>query len=700
MRVSKVEFGLNINKPTRSLFALVCSFIAFIACSMVFSSALIAGGTSENLILIVNSESDSSKRIANHYIHWRNIPPTNVIYLSGIPEAQQITIEQFRNLILKPVISEIQKRKIASQVDYLVYSSGFPTRVSCASDLKKIDTGDNADMKKLLRGTASLNAVTYYLQTVLAEQPGYISLDGNWYFRKKTARSFNSLFIGPDEEIYQAGLSAYRKTQYRDALGSWKELVEKYPDNYLLLYQIARCHGQMGNVSDAGLALNAAAAKGWNFGTYTQIDSAFSKIKTEESFKSVLKSIGSESFTYMPTRGFRSRYAWQPNGVRATGKHTGRKYFLSTLLAVTTGRGNSDEEALAALKAAVDADYTHPTGKFYFTKTGDVRSKTRLPNFADAVRALQKLGYKSEIVTTKVPNGKDDILGATVGVSTFNWKKSQSRILPGAICENLTSFGGKMDTKAKQTPLTEFIKNGAAGSSGTVVEPYAVQFKFPHPMIHVHYAKGATLAEAFYQSVQGPFQLLIVGDPLCQPFAKPPRFTLSGIRADQTVDGKVEITLEPKVEDSISHFEIFFDGQFRANLDVGRKLAFETKQITNGHHEFSIVAVANTPLETRSRKSISFWVATSGETPSSGFTFESDANRKILAAKFQFTAKMDGAEKIEILHNHRVIGKTDASKGRIDVPCKNIGGGPVTIYARATIKGKQILSKPLELEVK
>ena len=56
-----------------------------------------------------------------------------------------------------------------------------------------------------------------------------------------------------------------------------------------------------------------------------------------------------------------------------------------------------------------------------------------------------------------------------------------------------------------------------------MIEPYSIQAKFPHPGIHVHYCRGASLAEAFYQSVNAPYQLLVVGDPLCQPWATIPQ---------------------------------------------------------------------------------------------------------------------------------------------------------------------------------
>ncbi len=96
-----------------------------------------------------------------------------------------------------------------------------------------------------------------------------------------------------------------------------------------------------------------------------------------------------------------------------------------------------------------------------------------------------------------------------MGSASFAWIASGSKLVPGAIAENLTSLNGKMDGVG-QTKLTEYLAHGAAGSSGAVEEPYSLQQKFPLPFIHETYARGATLAEAFYQSVLGPYQLLIV----------------------------------------------------------------------------------------------------------------------------------------------------------------------------------------------
>ena len=112
-------------------------------------------------------------------------------------------------------------------------------------------------------------------------------------------------------------------------------------------------------------------------------------------------------------------------------------------------------------------------------QNGDIRSKVRQAGFPDAVKKLKALGVAAEIVEGNVPEGKNDVQGAMLGVADFDWKASQSTILPGTICEHFTSFGGDMHAGAGQTPLSELLRYGAAAASGTVTEPYAIAQQVP-----------------------------------------------------------------------------------------------------------------------------------------------------------------------------------------------------------------------------
>lgn len=302
----------------------------------------------------------------------------------------------------------------------------------------------------------------------------------------------------------------------------------------------------------------------------------------------------------VPTHGFGSWYGWGPEPrPREAG---GQFHLLSTMLGVTAGRGNSVREVLRYLSRAAAADGTCPRGTIYFVRNADVRSKTRDAAFASVVQALEAEGVRAAVVGGVMPEGKADVQGVQMGIADFDWTAAHSQILPGAICEHLTSFGGVLNEGASQTPLTEFLRHGAAGACGTVVEPYAIAAKFPHPAIHLHYARGCTLAEAFYQSVSGPYQLLIVGDPLCRPWARIPQVRVCGLQPGAVLRGSV--SFRPEVEAGgppADRFLWFIDGLLVAQHAAGETFSLDTERLADGYHELRVVAIERSDIETQGR---------------------------------------------------------------------------------------------------
>ncbi len=136
--------------------------------------------------------------------------------------------------------------------------------------------------------------------------------------------------------------------------------------------------------------------------------------------------------------------------------------------------GNSVREALDYLQRSVAADATNPRGTIYFMENSDVRSTTRQVGFrVDGQSAGGDGGRKARSSPAVSPRRKTTWRERWSDPPVSIGGKSGSTILPGAICEHLTSYGGIMTEGAGQTPLTEFLRYGAAGSSGTVVEPMA-----------------------------------------------------------------------------------------------------------------------------------------------------------------------------------------------------------------------------------
>ena len=400
-----------------------------------------------------------------------------------------------------------------------------------------------------------------------------------------------------------------------------------------------------------------------------------------------------------PTSGFRASYGWQSDGHRRDAE--GQHYLLSTMLAYTSGRGNSVEEAIRYLRRSALADGSHPGGTIYFAQNENIRSKTRHGAYPAVVEKLTELGVAAAIVDGRVPRQKRDIRGCMTGIAQLNWGNSENEIRPGAICDNLTSFGGVLREKAGQTPLSAYLRYGAAGTSGTVVEPYAIENKFPHPMIHVHYVRGCTLAEAFYQSVSGPYQLLIVGDPLCRPWATIPMVFVDGVEPGTVVNGVV--TLAPRAETppdvGIGQFEIFLDGRRQHVLSAGERYEWDTRKYADGHHELRIVAIDDTAIESQGRLLVPVKIDNHGRI----IRCQTDpAERVRWDETLKLTAHSPGSKSIMVFQNHRLVGRIAGERGELQIDPRRLGTGPVllVVVGLSPLGAEHhVFAAPIRLEV-
>ena len=555
-------------------------FVALLIAGVLVRSAT-AGGGPENVAVIVNSASADSKTIANHYIHLRQIPLRNVIYLDWQGSRTQVDFAKLRAEILLPVFQQIRQRGLDRQIDCLAYSCDFPTRIG-EPELKR-------SQPRQLSPFASLTGATYLCR------------------------------------LWDVPLDDYKQQLFR---------------------------------------LNN------NF---------YCQAATPE-----LESIA--------TRSFRATDHWLPGGI--VDEKAGAQYVLSMMLGATLDEGNTVGQILRYLRTSATADGTRPTGTIYFMKNSNVRSKTRQPLFDLAIRELEKLGVAAEIHDGILPQGKSDVAGLMAGSATFHWSKSESRILPGAFCEHLTSFGGVLNRNSGQTTLSAFLRNGAAAATGTIDEPYAIQAKFPLPTLHVHYARGCTTAEALYQSVAGPYQLLAVGDPLCRPWARVPRVSITGVKTGETVAGPIEIS--PMVVasrgNSIARIELFLDGLRVASRMPGENLTIDTTLLPDGAHELRVVAVEATPIATQGHAIVPFQVDNYGHAATLKLA-EASADE---AGRNSLNASCESADRIEIQANGRKIAELREAAGTITIERSELGDGPVRLQALGfDNQGKSIAASPI-----
>jgi uncharacterized protein (TIGR03790 family) len=396
------------------------------------------------------------------------------------------------------------------------------------------------------------------------------------------------------------------------------------------------------------------------------------------------------NFYFSPTRGgvtltraFRGHHFWNPEGRRTTAAE-GIPYLLSTMLGVTDGRGNTVQEIVRYLESASEADGTKPKGTVYYVQNNTPRSTPRHDLYPQAVAALALAGVRAEIVQGTFIQNKSQVMGVTCGGAQLDIAKSGCRFLPGALCDNLTSAGGNLvirkDKGPQQTPLSEFLRFGAAGACGTVVEPMNFPQKFPAPFLHVHYARGCSLAEAFFQSVAGPYQQLIVGDPLCQPWADRPEVTVKGIDGQPRLSGTVMIT--PSAETSegqaVAYFDLFIDGQRTERCALGGQFSLDTTKLADGVHELRVVATDSSAIESQGR-----WI---GEVlVKNGLdAIQISVDEAMIANGMEFlTVNVASSRKeaVTVLHNDREVGTVPLGTGTARIAVDTLGVGPITLHA-------------------
>jgi len=186
------------------------------------------------------------------------------------------------------------------------------------------------------------------------------------------------------------------------------------------------------------------------------------------------------------------------------------------------------DEAKALIDRGVASDGTWPTGSAYLMKTSDaIRSARCVLNptygyvnecqlFLDTWDPVAS-GIGASIVVADDVQNKTDVLFYVEGLASVP-NLATNTYLPGAVADHLTSYGGDIPTSG-QMSCFEFIKAGATGSFGTVVEPYAFQQKFPDPRVLIpRYFGGNTLIEAYWKSVASPGMGIFIGEPLARPF--------------------------------------------------------------------------------------------------------------------------------------------------------------------------------------
>ena len=146
-----------------------------------------------------------------------------------------------------------------------------------------------------------------------------------------------------------------------------------------------------------------------------------------------------------------------------------------------------------------------------------------------AADLLKSRGYKVELVEGRVFAVRSGLMGY------FGWGSNDPqytldafkklRFLPGSIADmafsaSAITLTGKLPPGKRRSYITDLVANGATGVKGYVQEPYVTAVAAPD-ILFDRYTSGYNLAESFYAASRFiHWRDLILGDPLCAPYAK------------------------------------------------------------------------------------------------------------------------------------------------------------------------------------
>jgi uncharacterized protein (TIGR03790 family) len=237
--------------------------------------------------------------------------------------------------------------------------------------------------------------------------------------------------------------------------------------------------------------------------------------------------------------------------------------FLTTMIT-----GNSLAQAEQLVDQGVSSDGTFPQQPVVLAKSSDIYRNLRYVYFDNAIFNVNLLGVSSILRTnTDSVSWPYSCLGFETGLADFN--VPQGLCVPGAIADTLTSYGGIIFGNSGQTSLLAFTTNGAAGSYGTVAEPEDDTQKFPNPQVYFYQARGFSLAESYYQSVNVPYLGLTVGEPLAAPFARPGSGQWNTNVANAVLSGTTNLSVQFNAHDSsrpLQQIDLFVDGAYFSTL--------------------------------------------------------------------------------------------------------------------------------------
>ena len=107
----------------------MCLLIRTAAICLLFFTFSAKASKPENVLVVVNGASALSRAIGNYYAQRRAIPRTNICVIQS-PDQETISRQDYDRLIVKPVASCLESRRLVESVLYIAMTQGIPIRVN------------------------------------------------------------------------------------------------------------------------------------------------------------------------------------------------------------------------------------------------------------------------------------------------------------------------------------------------------------------------------------------------------------------------------------------------------------------------------------------------------------------------------------------------------------------------------------------
>lgn len=466
--------------------------------SLVLLSAEVGPATTA---VVINGDDPASGAVARMWMRLRGIPETHAIELRGLPPGQRMSLDQFRTQVLDAVETALDERGLAERIVLIVYGPGVPTA---------IDFVVAAGSHPFQGSPGSITGLTLLAPLLDEPSTSFTALRANPYAERPRHPGAALDDAARDDPRIEQAHAAFKAKDAAVARELLTAIAEAHPGPSLL-YNLACSHALTGDLEGAERVLARAIDAGWLNAHHSDRDPDLQELRARPAWPGFLAGMAANEAKVQAD----TSPPFTP--IRMTGQRIPGR--LAIVLTDLGPRGVIQEEAEAHLRASVAADGTAPTGTVWFMASPDRRrTAPRRWAFTAAAAAIRDLGIEAEVRDGTLPPSDTEVAGAIIGAGDFDWPGSGARVLPGAWCDHLTSFGGALEAGAGQTPLTVFLRAGAAGAGGAVAEPGNLAQKFPSAFVHLHRVRGLSLVEAVHRSLPCPYQYLVVGDPLSRPW--------------------------------------------------------------------------------------------------------------------------------------------------------------------------------------